>query len=156
MSHVYVRALTLCCFYSSISTQTFRKALTASADSCAEIKSAPSVTSLILAEFGKRWRKAMLGVCVCPCVLLYLPVTCVCVFNAFCSPKFWRILTIFTSENLFSSLPSTHRSCACLLCLFTKRKKMHDCVLGIKRNRAYKGRFSCDSLDQCSSQIQHC
>ena len=36
-----------CCalgrFYSHISTRTFRKALTASLDSCAEIKSAPSV-----------------------------------------------------------------------------------------------------------------
>ena len=29
------------CFYSHISTQTFRRALTASLDSCAEIKSAP-------------------------------------------------------------------------------------------------------------------
>ena len=31
------------CFYSHISTGTFRRALTASLDSCAEIKSAPSV-----------------------------------------------------------------------------------------------------------------
>ena len=31
------------CFYSHISTRTFRRALTASVDSCAEIKSAPSV-----------------------------------------------------------------------------------------------------------------
>ena len=43
VSHVYVRALALGCFYSHISTQTFRRALTASLDSCAEIKSAPSV-----------------------------------------------------------------------------------------------------------------
>ena len=42
-SHVYVRALALGCFYSHISTRTFRGALTASLDSCAEIKSAPSV-----------------------------------------------------------------------------------------------------------------
>ena len=42
-SHVYVRALALGCFYSYISTRTFRRALTASLDSCAEIKSAPSV-----------------------------------------------------------------------------------------------------------------
>ena len=41
--HVYVRAWTLCCFHSLISTQTFRRALTASVDRCAEIKSAPSV-----------------------------------------------------------------------------------------------------------------
>ena len=40
-SHVYVRALALGCFYSHISTRTFRRALTASLDSCAEIKSAP-------------------------------------------------------------------------------------------------------------------
>ena len=42
-SHVYVRALALGCFYSHISTGTFRRARTASLDSCAEIKSAPSV-----------------------------------------------------------------------------------------------------------------
>ena len=42
-SHVYVRALALGCFYSHISTRTFRRALTASLDSCAEIKSTPSV-----------------------------------------------------------------------------------------------------------------
>ena len=44
-SHIYVRAWALGCFHSRISTQTFRRALTASVDSCAaEIKSAPSVT----------------------------------------------------------------------------------------------------------------
>ena len=35
---VYVRAWTLCCFHSFISTQTLERALTASVDSCAEIK----------------------------------------------------------------------------------------------------------------------
>ena len=38
MRHVYVRALALGCFYSHISTRSFRRALTASLDSCAEIK----------------------------------------------------------------------------------------------------------------------
>ena len=42
-SPVYVRALALGCFYSQISTGTFRRALTASVDSCPEKKSAPSV-----------------------------------------------------------------------------------------------------------------
>ena len=42
-SHVYVRALALGCFHSHISTQTFRRVLIVSVDSCAEIKSAPSV-----------------------------------------------------------------------------------------------------------------
>ena len=37
-SHVYVRALTLGCFYSHISTRTFRRAMTTSLDSCAEIE----------------------------------------------------------------------------------------------------------------------
>ena len=41
-SHVYVRAWALGCFQSLTSTQTFRRALTASVDSCADIKSAPS------------------------------------------------------------------------------------------------------------------
>ena len=39
--HVSVRAWTLCCFHSLISTQTFRRALTASADSCVKIKGCP-------------------------------------------------------------------------------------------------------------------
>ena len=42
-------------------------ALTASVDSSAEVKSAPSVASPALAESGGRCRKAMLGVCACPC-----------------------------------------------------------------------------------------
>ena len=42
-SHVYVRTWALGCFHSHISTQTVRRALTASVDSCVEIKSAPSV-----------------------------------------------------------------------------------------------------------------
>ena len=40
-SQVYVRARALGRFHSLISTETFRRALTASVDSCAEIKSAP-------------------------------------------------------------------------------------------------------------------
>ena len=54
--HVYVCAWALSCFHSYISTRTFRRGLTASVDSCAEIKSAPS-------EFGGRCRKTMFGVC---------------------------------------------------------------------------------------------
>ena len=43
-SHVYVGAWALGCFHSHThSTRTFRRALTASVDSCVEIKSAPSV-----------------------------------------------------------------------------------------------------------------
>ena len=42
-SHVYMRALALGCFCSHVSTRTFRRAPTTSVDSCAEIKSAPSV-----------------------------------------------------------------------------------------------------------------
>ena len=42
-SHVYVRDGALGCFHSLISTQTIRRALTASLDSCVEIKSALSV-----------------------------------------------------------------------------------------------------------------
>ena len=42
-SHVNMRAWALGSFHSLISTQTFRRALTASVDSCAEIKRAPSV-----------------------------------------------------------------------------------------------------------------
>ena len=42
-SHVYVGAWAWGCIHSLISTRTFRRALTASVDICAEIKSAPSV-----------------------------------------------------------------------------------------------------------------
>ena len=41
--HVYMHAWALACFYSHISTRTFRRPLTVSLDSCMEIKSAPSV-----------------------------------------------------------------------------------------------------------------
>ena len=41
--HVYMCAWALGCFYSHFSTQTFWRALTASVDTCAEIKSVPSV-----------------------------------------------------------------------------------------------------------------
>ena len=44
-SHVYVGAWALCCFHRPIITQTFRRALTASVDSCAEIKSAPAAVA---------------------------------------------------------------------------------------------------------------
>ena len=48
-----MRALALGCFYSHISTGTFRGALTASLDSCAEIKSTFSGVT----KSGKIWRK---------------------------------------------------------------------------------------------------
>ena len=41
-----------------VSTQAFGRPLTASVDSCAEIKESP-----VLAELGGRCRKAVLGVC---------------------------------------------------------------------------------------------
>ena len=48
--HVYVGAWALGCFYSHTSTQTFRRTLTASGDSCAEIKSG-------VTKSGRVWRK---------------------------------------------------------------------------------------------------
>ena len=42
-TYIYVHAWALGCFYSLINTQTFQRALTASVDSCVEIKSTPSV-----------------------------------------------------------------------------------------------------------------
>ena len=82
-SHVYVRASALGCFHGLISTQTFWRALTASVDSCAEIKECPfsGVTSagrrvpdsdarsqtpstdLRHPSFGGGSQKTMLGVC---------------------------------------------------------------------------------------------
>ena len=57
-SHVYVRAWALGCFHSLISTKTFGRALTASVDSCAEIKECPfnGVT-----KSGRVWRKVPEG-----------------------------------------------------------------------------------------------
>ena len=52
-SHVYVRALALGCFYSHVSTRTFRRALTASVDSCAEIDCPFSG----VIKSGRVWRK---------------------------------------------------------------------------------------------------
>ena len=54
-SHVYVGALVLGCFYSHISTQTFRRVLTASVDSCAEIKSGYSFSGVT--KSGRVWRR---------------------------------------------------------------------------------------------------
>ena len=66
--HVYVHALTLGCFHSLISTPNLLGGvLTAWADSCMEVKSASSVASLNLPEFGGRCRKVMLGVWVLGC-----------------------------------------------------------------------------------------
>ena len=53
-SHVYLRALALGCFYSHINTRIFRRALTASLDSCAEIK---STLSVYVTKSGRVWRK---------------------------------------------------------------------------------------------------
>ena len=61
-SHVFVRAWALGCFHGLISNPIFRRALTASVGSCTEIKSAPSVAYPVLAVFGGRCRKAMIGV----------------------------------------------------------------------------------------------
>ena len=47
---------------SLVSTQTFRRVLTASVENHTEIKSAPSVAQPVLAEFGGRCQKVMLGV----------------------------------------------------------------------------------------------
>ena len=51
--HAYVRALALGCFYSHISTRTFRRALTASVDSSAEIE----CTFSDVTKSGRVWRK---------------------------------------------------------------------------------------------------
>ena len=53
--HVYVRAWALGCFHNLVSTQTFRRVLKTSVDSCVKIKSAPSVASVT--SSGRIWRK---------------------------------------------------------------------------------------------------
>ena len=53
-SHVYVRAWALGRFHSNIITGTFRGALTASLDSCADIKSCPFS---VVTKYGRVWRK---------------------------------------------------------------------------------------------------
>ena len=50
-----MRAWALGGFHRLISTRTFRRALTASADSCAEIKSAPAFSGVT--KYGRVWRK---------------------------------------------------------------------------------------------------
>ena len=65
-SHFYVRALVLGCSYSHISTQNFRKALTASVDSCPEIKKCPfsgvTKSGSLEERAGKRCSECVLGV----------------------------------------------------------------------------------------------
>ena len=53
--HVYVRAWTLCCFHSLISTQTFRRALTASMDMQLRGDKECPFTGII--SSGRVWRK---------------------------------------------------------------------------------------------------
>ena len=60
--HVYMHAWTLGCFHGLIGTQTLHRALTASVDSCVDIRSAPSVVQSVPAEFGGRCQKVRLGV----------------------------------------------------------------------------------------------
>ena len=102
-SHVYIGAWALGCFHSHISTQTFWRALTVLVDSCAEIKSAPSVAYPNLAEFGGRCQKAMLGVCNEPYLLHLLVVTLeaayvpVCIVHAMlCHVLCWTGLLHYT------------------------------------------------------------
>ena len=52
---IYVRAWSLCCYHSLVSTQTFRRALTSSVDSCGEINSVASVA--YVTNCGRVWRK---------------------------------------------------------------------------------------------------
>ena len=72
-SHVYMHALSVCCFHNLINTQTFWRMLTAPVVLCAVIK----VPLQWCNQFGRVWRKrcwkARLGVCVCvwPCVCVY-------------------------------------------------------------------------------------
>ena len=57
MPHVYVRAWTLCCFHSLISTESFRRALSVSVDCCAKIKSACPFSGVTTS--GRVWRKVL-------------------------------------------------------------------------------------------------
>ena len=53
--HVYESVWALGCFYSHISTQTFRRTLTASVDSCAEIKSVCRFSGVT--RSGRVWKE---------------------------------------------------------------------------------------------------
>ena len=54
-SHVYMHAWALGCFYSHISTRTFRRALTSSVESCTEIKIECPFSGVT--KSGRVWRK---------------------------------------------------------------------------------------------------
>ena len=54
-SHVYTGAWVLCCFHGLIRTQTFRRTLTASVDSCTEIKIERPLSGVT--NSGRVWRK---------------------------------------------------------------------------------------------------
>ena len=72
MSRVYMHSWMLCCFHSPISTQTFRRVLTASMDTCTEIKSTPSAVQPIPAEFGGRCPKSAPRVWILPSIRKWL------------------------------------------------------------------------------------
>ena len=87
-ANAYLRAWTLFCFHSFINTQTFRRALKASMDSCAEIK---SVCSMAYATNSDSvWRKVpeINARCVCVCVRACVRArvrVCVCLRSALIS-----------------------------------------------------------------------
>ena len=86
-SHVYVRASAIGCFYSHISTQTFRRALTASVDSCAEIEYPFSGVT----KSGRVWTvRACVRACVCACVRACVR-TCACVRAYVCARECLRV-----------------------------------------------------------------
>ena len=114
-SHVYVRALALGCFYSHISTRTFRRALTASVDSCVEIKSTCSVAYLNLAEFGGRCRKAMLGVKLQALVYDIFPSTTAVFSYAIGSRKVSANEQFFVGAHTVVSVLQTTQNKACHL-----------------------------------------
>ena len=141
VSHVYIRALALDCFYSHISTQTFWRAPTASLDSCAKIVplqwrneiwqsleesdawSVIQISTVLLNHTGsEQLREGFvleMHFCQSICDLLYFA----CVKSSFCLFCLYNIYIINTLKNLnfvtfkWKFFAGVYTSCtACMPC----------------------------------------
>ena len=85
-----MRAWTLCCFHSLVSTQGFRRALTASVDSCAEIKSTADNFGLFTEIAACKFLRGL--EVVWPETIFILSIVCVytLLFFCFCFSLFFR------------------------------------------------------------------
>ena len=170
-SPVYVGAWALGCFHSHINTQTFRRALTASVDSCRRgDKECPFSEWRHVSKSGRVWRKvpesdAPRSVCVCVCVCGErgaLPGPCIRLngpsLTGLGSDTDWTVVSALSprvpslSPTLPASLSGTllQRTDAVNQCLEFVSRPAHHAVSGAGRGHFATRRAAC-SLGAVSS-----